>query len=56
MSNHEITPEMTFTGLLLQNHPDAIAWIKGGTPDSNLNGSVKFYNTIYGGILVEAQI
>lgn len=56
MSNHEITSEMTFTGLLLQNHPDAIAWIRGGTPDSNLNGSVKFYNTIYGGILVEAQI
>lgn len=56
MSNHETTPEMTFTGLLLQNHPGAIAWIKGDAPDSILSGSVKFYHTLYGGILVEAQI
>ncbi len=56
MPKNELTPEATFTGLLLQNHPDAIAWITGDTPDSTLNGSVKFYNTAYSGILVEAQI
>ena len=56
MPRNELTPGMAFTGLLLQNHPDAIAWITGDGPDSTLNGSVKFYSTTYGGILVEAQI
>lgn len=56
MSQNELTPAMAFTGLLLQNHPDAIAWIAGDATDSTLNGSVKFYQTSYGGILVEAQI
>lgn len=56
MPKNELTPEATFTGLLLQNHPDAIAWITGDTPDSTLNGSVKFYNNAYSGILVKAQI
>lgn len=56
MPRNELTPGMAFTGLLLQNHPDAIAWITGDGPDSTLNGSVKFYQTTYGGILVEAQI
>lgn len=56
MPQNELTPAMAFTGLLLQNHPDAIAWITGDTTDSTLSGSVKFYQTSYGGILVEAQI
>lgn len=56
MPQNELTPAMAFTGLLLQNHPDAIAWIAGDAADSTLNGSVKFYQTSYGGILVEAQI
>ncbi len=56
MPQNELTPAMAFTGLLLQNHPDAIAWISGDATDSTLNGSVKFYQTSYGGILVEAQI
>lgn len=55
MPNYEMTPEMAFTGLLIQNHPGAIAWINSDTPGSGPSGTVKFYYTIYGGILVEAD-
>lgn len=56
MNNYQTTPRIAFTDLLLRDHPDATAWIRGNTETSTLSGMVKFYHTIYGGVLVEAQI
>lgn len=56
MSNYEITPADVFKQLLAGGHPGAIAWVSGNEQYSDLNGSVKFYHTTYGGVLVEAQI
>lgn len=51
-----MTPESTFTDLLIKDNPNAIAWIVGNAAEPQLNGSVKFYETPYKGILVEAEI
>lgn len=56
MPNYQTTPKIAFTDLLLRDHPDAAAWIKGNTQNPKLSGMVKFYHTTYGGVLVEAQI
>lgn len=56
MLNYQVTPRNLFTELLLRDHPDAAAWITGNAQNPALNGMVKFYNTAYGGILVEAQL
>lgn len=56
MVNKQTTPRTAFTDLLLRNLPDAVAWIQGNTETSALSGMVNFYHTIYGGVLVEAQI
>ena len=50
------TPRLTFSQLLDNNRPQAVAWVQGGTQAPRLSGLVKFYNTPYGGILVEAEI
>ncbi len=50
------TPRLTFSQLLENNRPQAEAWVQGGTQAPRLSGLVKFYNTPYGGILVEAEI
>ena len=50
------TPRLTFSQLLENNRPQAVAWVQGGTHAPRLSGLVKFYNTPYGGILVEAEI
>ena len=50
------TPRTIFTEILKKNHPDAIAWVEGNELATQLNGSVKFYRTPYGGVLVEAEI
>ena len=51
-----MTPESTFADLLINDRPQAIAWITGSEKAPELNGSVKFFNTPFGGVLVEAQI
>lgn len=56
MTNYQTTPRTAFTDLLLRDHPDAAAWIKGNTKNPELSGMVKFFHTTYGGVLVEAQI
>lgn len=56
MPNYQTSPRIAFTELLLRDHPDAAAWIRGNTENSQLSGMVKFYHTTYGGVLVEAQI
>ncbi len=52
----DITPRLTFLYLLQTNHPQAMAWVRGGSQAPRLSGLVKFYDTPYGGILVEAEI
>lgn len=55
MTHYEITPRLSFTGLLLGERPDATAWVTGNASNSQISGLVKFYQTSYGGILVEAE-
>ena len=56
MPNYEITPARAITQLLMRTYPGAIAWINGSEQYPGLSGSVRFYHTSYGGVLVEAEI
>ncbi len=49
-------PSENFLYLLNQGEPKAIAWIQGNAANPDLAGSVKFYETPYGGVLIEAEI
>ena len=42
--------------LLENTSPKAVAWVRGGTLAPQLSGLVKFYETPYGGVLVEAEV
>lgn len=53
---YQPTPADTFLYLLNRGQSDAIAWMQGNMSWPQLAGSVKFYETSYGGILIEAQI
>lgn len=55
MYTNQITPKITFVELLQYERPQATAWVHGGTVYPGLSGLVKFYQTNYGGILVEAE-
>ena len=52
----EITPYVSFSELLGRERPQAVAWIQGNENQPQLGGFVKFYATLYGGVLVEAEI
>lgn len=56
MHSHQITPRITFTQLLQYERPQAAAWVVGNVSNPQLSGLVKFYQTAYGGVLVEAEI
>ncbi len=56
MYTDQITPRINFTQLLAYERPDAAAWITGSAANPRLSGLVKFYQTSYGGVLVEAEI
>lgn len=49
-------PNNLFTSTLSQNTPAATARIQGSADYSNLNGTVSFYNTPFGGVLVAAEV
>lgn len=51
-----VTPRLVFTDILEKNEPVATAWVRGGEEAPQLSGTVKFYNTPYGGVLVEAEV
>lgn len=53
---YQFTPRLTFVNILEKNRPRAVAWVKGNSTHSQLSGLVKFYDTPYGGVLVEAEI
>lgn len=50
------TPADLFLSLLNQQRPQAQAWVRGFEKEPQLSGIVNFYQTIYGGVLVEAQV
>lgn len=52
----ELTPRNIFTSLLNRNTPTAVAQIQGNTDYPHLFGIVSFYNTPFGGILVNAEL
>lgn len=56
MYRNQITPRINFLQLLSYERPDAAAWITGNAEYPRLSGLVKFYQTSYDGILVEAEV
>ena len=50
------TPADEFLSLLSHATPHAQAWVRGSSTQSQLSGIVNFYQTSYGGTLVEAQV
>lgn len=50
------TPRLIFVQLLEENRPQALAWITGNNAHPGLSGLVKFYDTPYGGILIESEV
>ena len=51
-----VTPALVFSQLLKNNQPQAAAWVTGNTSAPQLSGLVKFYDTPYGGILIESEL
>lgn len=49
------TPRLAFIHQLSDNRPQALAWVRGGSANPEISGLVKFYDTPYDGILVEAE-
>jgi Cu-Zn family superoxide dismutase len=45
-----------FTEILYQQPPRATAWIRGNKDNPHLSGCVRFYDTPYDGILIEAEV
>lgn len=56
MQNQNATPRLTFLHLLENTKPRAMAWVRGNSQAPSLSGLVKFYETPYGGVLVEAEV
>lgn len=56
MPSNQVTSGITFSQLLQYNHPKAAAWVTGNADNPQLSGLVKFYQTFYNGVLVEAEI
>ncbi len=50
------TPRYSFIFLLENMNPRAVAWVRGGLEAPELSGLVKFYETPYDGVLVEAEV
>ena len=51
-----VTPALVFSQLLKNNQPQAAAWVTGNTSAPQLSGLVKFYDTPYGGVLIESEL
>lgn len=51
-----VTPGLVFFQLLKNTQPQAAAWVTGNTLPPQLSGLVKFYDTPYGGVLIEYEL
>ncbi len=56
MADRQKTPGDLFAEILEDNEPMALAWVTGGAQAPLLSGLVKFYQTPYGGTLIEAEL
>lgn len=56
MHTDQMTPRINFIQLLAYERPAAAAWVTGNAANPKLSGLVKFYQTSYSGVLVEAEI
>lgn len=56
MADRQMTPGDVFAEILEDNEPLALAWVTGGTKAPSLGGLVKFFETPYGGTLIEAEL
>lgn len=52
----EQNPGFIFSNILIYQLPRAVAKVYGDSENNQLKGIVKFYDTPYGGILIEAEI
>lgn len=50
------TPSDSFVDLLAHYPPQAKAWIKGSSVEPQLSGIINFYQTSYGGVIIEAEV
>lgn len=50
------SPSQSFIHQITSNHPQALAWVRGGSAYPGISGLVKFYDTPYAGIVVEAEV
>lgn len=53
---YQFTPRLTFAQILEKNKPQAIAWVTGDSVRPTISGLVKFFETPYGGVLIEAEV
>lgn len=53
---YQFTPRLTFIHILRANKPAALAWVRGSSQSPQISGLVKFYDTPYDGVLIEAEI
>lgn len=52
----QFTPRLSFIQILQKNEPYAIAWVTGSHDKPQISGLVKFFQTPYGGVLIEAEV
>lgn len=52
----EMTPGLSFVQTMLNQRPSALAWVTGTHANPSLSGRIQFYDTAYGGILIEAEL
>lgn len=52
----DFTPGDIFVSIMTRNAPSAYAWIKGGTDNPDISGLIRFYETSFAGIVVDAEV
>ncbi|MGN0158577.1 MAG: superoxide dismutase family protein [Brotaphodocola sp.] len=54
--NPQPTPRLAFVQQLSENRPQAMAWVRGNSSNPHISGLVKFFETPFNGVLVEAEV
>ena len=55
MPSYQLTPRVALIEALANDRPKAMAWVADNKNNPKTSGLVKFYQTVNGGILVEAE-
>lgn len=53
---YQFTPRLTLLHVLHTNRPAAMAWVTGNAQEPQISGLIKFYDTPYDGVLIEAEV